>query len=219
MKRFVLSALVLAVLAGATIAQTSEGPADESVKVELAELLTFAKITVVVGGSFIAVLAFIGVAFFGFDVRKARSSIEDATNQLLARTKEIEELQNQVLKDHSEFASMKSKFEGFVRDAQIQFDEFTAEAESRLAKYAAQIEAVADTSAAVEPRDLSKDSEETIRDVIQSSKFDWTSLQRLVNKTGYSRDQVLEVARHAADIEIGMGKKSREHIFRVKARS
>ena len=65
---------------------TSALAADASqtlVKLDLSQdLITFLTFAIWCGAIFIAILAALGVAFFGFDVRKARSSIMEMTSEL-----------------------------------------------------------------------------------------------------------------------------------------
>jgi hypothetical protein len=57
---------------------------------------------------------------------------------------------------------------------------------------------------------------ELIRDVIKNSKFDWTTIGRVMKKTGLERSQILELTRRMRDIEISMGSSTRDHIFRFR---
>lgn len=58
-----------------------------------------------------------------------------------------------------------------------------------------------------------------IREVIESSSFEWTTIQRIMKKTGLSREQILEITRKMSGVEISFGKKTKDHIFKIKQHS
>ncbi len=58
-------------------------PSQTIVKLDLSQdLISFLKFAIWCGGIFIALIAGIGITFFGFDVRKPRSSIVEVTTEL-----------------------------------------------------------------------------------------------------------------------------------------
>lgn len=153
------------------------------------DLLTLIKIAVWAGGAFLAVYALIGLTFFGWDVRKARTSLLDAQ-------KETNELLQELKTDLNKMKELKEKLE----------------------QLGAELEASSSTGTNEVPlKDAStRTSIDLIREVIESSNFEWTTIERIVNRTGFTREQVLEEIRKASDVRIGKGKKSQDFIFKLK---
>jgi hypothetical protein len=151
------------------------------------DLILFFKGAVWLSGIFLAAFAFIGIAFFGWDVRKARASLLDAQNET---KKLLEELK-------SDFAAMKDLKEKLEQlGAQL---EENAEARSN--------ETPVSTAAGRSNIDL-------IREVIKSSSYEWTTIGRVKKLTGLSRDEILDCIRTTADIQIGNGRKTQDFIFK-----
>src|ERR1039457_3369280 len=97
MKPIYLAVIICAVLGSLSFAQPtssvtpipSVSPAPTTsetnsiVTIQLtSSFVNFCKVAVWMVGLFLAALAFIGIAFFGFDVRKARSSIQAAEDDV-----------------------------------------------------------------------------------------------------------------------------------------
>jgi hypothetical protein len=115
---------------------------------------------------------------------------------------------------HKELKDLRAKFEKQVKDAERAIEELGA-----------QIEAIADTQP-VQRKGLSdgkvgtEDNAKFIIELIRSSQFPWTTIKRLVNKTGLARDEILEIARrHSDQIDVGTGKTSKDHIFRLREKN
>lgn len=152
------------------------------------DLVALLKAAVWFGGIFITVLAFIGVAFFGWDVRKARASLLDAQ-------KETRDLLNELKAD---FASMKALKENLEKlGAELEESECAGTKESP-----------------IEP--AGRTSRDLIQEVIKSSNYEWTTIGRIVKRTGLTRDQVLEEARKSPEIQIGNGRKTQDFLFKLK---
>ena len=194
---------------------TSALAADASqtlVKLDLSQdLITFLTFAIWCGGIFIAILAALGVAFFGFDVRKARSSIMEMTSELRG-------LIDNAKKEHEKLQSIQEE----LTQLKVRFDATVADAERRIEELGAQIEeTTSDASAitgteAAEPSQEGRSEDELIRELIRGSSFNWTTIGRLKKRTGLSSEGILEQARAMQDIEISTGKKSKDHIFRLK---
>ena len=157
------------------------------------DVVTFFKVAVVVAGLFVAVLAFIGVAFFGFDVRKARSSIQAAEDDARQTSKSARELFEKIKYQQEKLSKL----------------------ERRVEEMGAQVEDIADTQPAP-PQVGHRDNSELLREIIANSSFTWTTIGRLIKKTGLSRDEVLELARKTPGIEISTGSKTHDYIFRIR---
>ncbi|MEA3117754.1 MAG: hypothetical protein QOI13_1024 [Paraburkholderia sp.] len=78
----------------------------------------------------------------------------------------------------------------------------------------AQVQEITDTQSPA-PRAAQRNDSELLREIIENSFFTWTTIGRLVKKTGLSRDEILELARKTPGIEISRGSKTRDYIFRI----
>jgi hypothetical protein len=185
MRRFLPFVLLLPVYGFVLAADT----APQVVTISLNEdVISFVKGTVWIGGVFLAIFAFIGIAFFGWDVRKARASIAEAQ-------KEIRENLAEMRMDYAALKEMKEQLE--QTGAQLQEDSEKEPPPS--------IQAT-----------VSRSNIDLIREVLRTSKYTWTTLGRIMKRTGLDRDTILQEARSASDIVISFGKQSNDHIFRFK---
>jgi homospermidine synthase len=144
----------------------------------------------ILGGSiFLAIFAFIGMTFFGWDVRKARASLIDVQNE-----------GREILNEQKLYLAKLKVLKEELEQLGAQLDE-AGPGESK------------------EPlvENLSnRTSIDLIREVIRSSNYEWTTLGRVVKRTGLTRDAVLEEVRKASDIRIGTGRKTQDFIFKFK---
>ncbi len=168
------------------------------------DLVVLLKGAIWAGGIFIAIFAFISVAFFGVDVRNARAALLDAQKDTRNRLDELK-IDFEALKD------LKDKIE----------------------QLGTQLEDVTETGPAADPTATStagagsssgkrSDTESTVRtnidlikEVIRDSAFEWTSIRTVMKRTGLPRDIVLEEIRRSPDITIGTGT-SKDFIFKLK---
>lgn len=147
------------------------------------------KFAIWAGGVLMVGLAFIGVAFFGWDVRKAR-------NELIGAQKEIRDNLEGLRKDFKELKELKENLEQL--GAQLEEDGELNSGERR------------------SPESSSRNNIDLIREVINSGSYEWTTIGRILKRTGLSRENVLEEIRGANDIKIGKGKKTQDFIFKFK---
>ncbi len=188
MNRLLLFALLLLWSSAGWCAETST--ASKAVTVSLdADLVTFVKAAIWVGGAFLAAFAFIGVAFFGWDVHKARSSISEVQ-------KEIKQQLEELRKDFAELKELKEKLEQLG----AQLEEATEPTKTS-----------ANRAQVVERSNL-----DLIREVISTSSYEWTTIGRIMKRTGLSREEILREVRAAPDIQIGHGRKTQDNIFKFK---
>lgn len=183
-----ITMLALATLAGLAFAADPE-TVPKVITMSLNEdVLSLVKGAIWVGGVFLAIFAFIGVAFFGWDVRKARASITDAQ-------KEVQQSLEAMRKDAAALKELKEKLE--ETGAQVQ--EFMEKNHSSPVQAAG-----------------ARTNLDLIREVIQTSNYTWTTVGRIMKRTGLDKDTILKETRAAPDIEIGFGKQSQDQIFRFK---
>lgn len=174
-----------------------------------ADLIAFIKLTIWIGGSFLVIYALIGGAFFGWDVRKARGSINDAQKEIKEQLKELQG-------DYVAFKSLKEKLEEL--GAKLQ-----EETELVSVAVSVPVQASLQDSAKVQKEDGvlkasntsgSRLNIELIREVIASSNYEWTTIGRIMKKTGLSHEEVLREIRAASDIIISFGSQTKDHIFK-----
>lgn len=214
MNKIILPITILIAILSTVIfaAETSPAP----VTINLTEdVFKFFKAAVWVCGIFIALLAFIGVAFFGFDVRKAQTSIGEALTEVKKILADAKQLNSEIIQIHKELLELKNTYR-----------EKADEAENRIEELGAKIEEISEKSEIVAPvrakektreTDIqSRDESTLIREVINSSSFEWTTMLRIMKKTGLTREQILNIARTMPDIKISFGRKTKDHIFKIK---
>lgn len=201
---------IMSILPGVAFAAES---VQTIIKLDLSQdLVTLLEFGVWSAAVFVVLIAGIGIAFFGFDVRKARSSIVDMTSELRSLAAKAKKDQEDTRQLQVELQKSKELFEEFVNKA-----------ERRIEELGAQIEAMVDKAIPGQEIDeIPKESAEQrsdadlIREIIRSSTFKWTSISRLIKRTGISREQVMELVRRMPDVEINIGKNTGDQIFRFK---
>ncbi|MFX0066849.1 MAG: hypothetical protein ACFFC7_32345 [Candidatus Hermodarchaeota archaeon] len=238
-------------------------PHDTAVTINLTkDLISFIKIAVWIFGIFIAILAFLGVAFFGFDVRKARAAIQDSLNEIREIMDQATILKGSIESTYSELEDLKDKFtrtteeaENYIQELGAQVEELTESVSTKrdTIQENAKDKFVSDNERAenyledelghqvalptpswrescedsdkadqssdetyVEDEENKRSIQDLLVEIITGSSFKWTTIKRLMNKTGLSRDEILDYARKNPKIEISLGKKGKDHIFRIK---
>lgn len=184
--------LVLALLLVLTTAALAAEPAAGSKTVTLSvdeELVKLIKLVVWGGGTLIAVVAFLGVCFFGWDVRNARAS-------LLAAQKETRELLQELRADFTAMKELKENLEQLG----AQLDEF---------REGGAIAPPPPDARGRKPIDL-------IREVIRASSYEWTTIGKIIKRTGLTKEAIIEEIQKASDIQIGNGRKTHDFIFKLK---
>lgn len=213
--------LVLMLLLSATAAFATDAPPAQVTLNLTEDAVKFFKAAVWIGGGFVTILAILGVAFFGFDVRKAHASINESTAELKKLLTDAQALHAEIKKTHEELSELKSKYEINAKERENNIEELGAKIEELTDK----VTVVELTEPAVfdfvakEKQEPSRDIPTLIRDVIESSSFEWTTIQRIMKKTGLSREQIQETTQKMSDVEISLGKKTKDHIFKIKSHS
>jgi hypothetical protein len=201
----------LVIIASTTTALAAD-VSQNIVKLDLSQdLVTFLTFAIWCGGIFLAILAGLGVAFFGFDVRKARSCIMEMTS-------ELRELLACAKKEHEKLQSVQEE----LAQLKVKFDTTVADAERRIEELGAQIEEITSNAPentgteTTESTHEGRSDDELIRELIRNSSFNWITIGRVKKKTGFGNERILELTRGMQDIEIATGKKNKDHIFRLK---
>ncbi len=187
------------------------------------DLITFFKFAVWAGSVFLAVYALIGIGFFGWDVTKARSSLKDAE-------KEVREQLRELRTDFKELRDLKERLE----ELGAQLSDLADDIQGKKRTDGNPPQAP-DDSGGVSPPESPRSpgppggevamfargapirsDVDLVREVLLSSSFEWTTINRLMKKTGFSQEQVLSIARSDPSIEIGFGRRTKEHLFKIK---
>lgn len=156
------------------------------------DLVSFVKFAIWAGGIFLAVFASIGIAFFGWDVRKARAAILDAQKET---SKQLKELQA----DYEALKQLKENLE----------------------QLGAQLEESVETRSndIATSKTNGRSNLDLIREVIATSNYKWTTIGRIVKRTGLKRDKIIEEVQSAPEIQIGYGLKTKDIIYKFKTNS
>ncbi len=188
---------------------------DTAVTINLTkDLISFFKMAVWIFGIFIAILAFLGIAFFGFDVRKARAAIQDSLKEIREINEQANVLKDAIQSTYKELEDLKDKFNRNADDAENSIQELGAQVEE-LTDVSYEKSDKADQS--ISETDVEeRTDQDLIVEIITNSRFKWTTIKRLMNKTGLSKDEILGSARKNPKIEIAIGKRAKDHIFRLK---
>lgn len=213
--------LVLVLIFVATAAFAVDAPPAQVTLNLTEDAVKFFKAAVWIGGGFVTILAILGVAFFGFDVRKAHASINESTTELKKLLTDAQALHAEIKKTHEELNELRSKYEINAKEREKNIEELGAKIEDLTDKAAAvePTETAVVVPVAEEKQEPSRDIQTLIRDVIDSSSFEWTTIHRIMKKTGLPREQILEITREMSDIEISFGKKTKDHIFKINPHS
>jgi uncharacterized protein YoxC len=208
------SLLLMLLLSVCAFAGASEVPvAASSVSLSLdAGLVTLIKISVPIVIGLLLVYAVIGVTFFGFNIRDARKSLKEATDEisenlkaLKATLEELESLKQRVKALHEDVQEVGSKVDELAEPAH------QSEHHGIAASNASPSEL--DTVIAA-PIDGRRTHIDLIREVIASSRYEWTTIGRIMKGTGLSRDEIMKAAQGAMDIKIGRGRTTKDFIFK-----
>jgi len=80
--------------------------------------LFFVKAAIWTFGIFIAILAFLGVAFFGFDIRKAKTGIQDSLKELREIIEQARELKKSIEETQKELIQIRENFTAKAKEAE-----------------------------------------------------------------------------------------------------
>ena len=215
---------------GSIYAQSAKAEA-----IKIGDILELLQLYMVIGGVFIAVIAALGIWVFGFDVRRTRNELDDVKKEVNEKKEAILELHTELINTVKDMNTQKEEFKVFINKTLSEMTkhenalkEFVEETESEIEQFVSsaqgQIDAIAtDVYESVTPegekiidKDDGADDLQAIKKVIEMSSFKWTSIKRVMSKTGLERQAILKLARLSDDIVISMGKKSTDHIFRLE---
>ncbi len=184
---------LIALLLAFSVGASEPPPKVVSVSVD-ADLLLLVKWLIWGIGIFLAAFAFIGVAFFGWDVRKARTSILDAQKEtkdlLLELRKDSDSLKELKEKLQQLGAQLEDEAENFVPRVAPQTSRATGAEnaggalESRTPVAADITEAKTDVPSSTATRASPLRSPiDLIRNAIARSNFEWTTIERVMKRT------------------------------------
>ncbi|MFC2110868.1 hypothetical protein ACFLQ5_00295 [Bacteroidota bacterium] len=176
------------------------------------DLVTFVKSAFWIAGIFLAIVSFMGIAFFGFDVRNARKHLSDTKKELDEKSELLKELFDDVKNEKQTLEKNREDFELYVKQAQEKVEQLGAEIEGITNL---KDETISGKAEKLTPSSDDSDNSELIKEIISNSSFEWTSLKRIISKTGLDRDKILQIARKDPNIEISIGNKSKDHIFKL----
>ncbi|MBT6277023.1 MAG: hypothetical protein HOI95_23175 [Chromatiales bacterium] len=215
-----IACLLLLSFAGHGALATEVAAAPASQPAEIGELTRTLQLFLLVGGAFIGVVATVGFVFFGFDVRRAKHELEDGRKELRKQRDEVSALRKEILDSAEELRTKHRELSESIASHEAEIEDFVAAAEERVGRIASEIEAASSDGdeVVVARRAIEDEANDTkaVMQVIEGSKFTWTSIGRISNKTGFERDAILRLARRSPEIRIGVGKKTGDHIFRIE---
>lgn len=193
-------------------------------------MFSFIKISLIVAGSYITLFAAIGITFFGWDIRKAKSSMHDELGKFHL---ELQQLKAQVeeakMYINAKFTESKEMFKT-LEDAKNRLEEIGAHLEETKDmsddagvddSYSSQSQNNSDYGKSKSENNSTKSTHtrsdlDLIKDIMSSSKYTWTTIKRIQNKTGLSRETILKLTRSDPGIVISIGKDSKDHIFKFR---
>jgi len=186
-----------------------------------ADVLAFVKAAVWIGGAFLAVLAFLGVGFFGWDVRNARDSIVSAQKDIAEAQSNVRNARDSIVSAQKDIADAQSNAKKLSEDLEEEkrsLIRIREEAEELATELQNMVDQVQPPPQKVTPPGRS--DIDAIRDVIKESRFEWTSIDQIVKRTGLKEDTIeSEVLRKGSDIIRSMGRKSRRPIYKLASSS
>ena len=181
------------------------------------DLMTFVKTTFWIAGVFLAVISFIGIAFFGFDVRNASKHLSEIRKELDKKSGLLKDLFEDVKEGKQTLERNRVEFEKYITQAQEKVEQLGAEIEGLITlKDETFTDKVSTTSKLISKNSDSQDDISLLKEIISTSSFEWTSLKRIIAKSGLDRDTILKTARKDPEIIISIGSKSKDHIFKLK---
>lgn len=175
-----------------------------------ADLVEFVKASIWIGGIFLAVYALVGVMFFGWDVAKARGSITTAQTEVKGLLKELRD-------DYAGLKNLKERLEEL--GAALQEDIEASERQRDKTRHRFRDDQGTRLEASIiapeAPPTDTRTNIERIRDVIRTSRFEWTTIGRIMDRTGLPRDNILDEVRMAGDIVATIGSQTGDYLFKL----
>jgi len=171
---------------------------------DLDRFIVFFKYFVYIAGFLALAFAALGIMFFGFDVRNAN------------RLRSLEEIVATQKKAQEKYLAEQ---EEFFLEAQRRVEARLAEIQDQIEQAGARVQELSEMHTPGVPSSANRQGrtdDELIHEVIEDSKFEWTTIGRIESKTGLARDEIVRIARTMRDIEIGRGNKSKEPIFKLR---
>lgn len=209
-----IAALALFSFVALAMAQPAGPAASQQVTLTLdRDLVTFVKVAVWAGGIFLAVFAVLAVGFFGFDVRTARKSLLEASDDIRTRTEAIR-------KDHQSLIELKERLEKLGAELVEQIEKKTpAEAAASESLPVQHEEVMPDEPSKIGPRSkawkLNEAKRINLRKVIATAEFEWSTLGTLAKKTGLTESEIIELTADDPFVQRGFGRQGHV-LFRLR---
>ena len=145
--------------------------------------------------------------------RESYNKTDDLTRSSLRSLEEIVATQKKAQEKYL------AEQEEFFLEAQRRVEARLAEIQDQIEQAGARVQELSEMHTPGVPSSANRQGrtdDELIHEVIEDSKFEWTTIGRIESKTGLARDEIVRIARTMRDIEIGRGNKSKEPIFKLR---
>ncbi|MGJ7605466.1 hypothetical protein ACSFA7_14100 [Variovorax sp. LT1R20] len=206
-------AIAFLTFAAIAVAQPATPEIPQQVTLSLdRDLVTFIKVAAWAAGIFLAIFAALAVGFFGFDVRAARKSLLEASDDIRTRSEAIR-------KDHQSLIELKERLEQLGAKLIDQVEKANPPAPGSTTEPTTSPDRGDTSGAPIGPLSeawfTEEKKKEIVRNTIASSEFEWSTLDTLHRKTGFSKPELMSLANRDPLVQRGIGRNS-EVLFRLK---
>jgi hypothetical protein len=148
---------------------------------------------------------------------KTRDSVIQAEDRARVILKDLEDLVSKQREAQAKAADVQTQFFAKLRrDVEESLRGIQEQVEQAGAEVQEMIEKTDKSDSHVETR-RGRSDEDLIREVISTSKFEWTTIGRIMTATGLPKDKLMEIARRMEDIMISRGSKTHDTIFKFNS--
>jgi cell division protein FtsB len=172
------------------------------------DIVTFVKFAIYTGSGFLLIFASIGLCFFGWDVHKTRS-------QFISQRDELKIMHDEVTAKVKKIHELMEKYEELGAQIEESTDDNLRSIDNVPRGRAATF-AMAGNGSAVNEKENHRGDLDIIKEVISSSSYKWTTIGRVIKKTGLNKEDILREVRSSPDLEIGFGRKTQDYLIRFK---
>jgi len=213
--------------ASAQVSPASPHPPVE-VTVQLTDLVTMLQWVFGLSAGFLIIFAGLCIIFFGVDIRDARNQLrssidearkirDDASDILTKLKSEYRDQQDQIRKRRNELDDTLRDARNLIEKLRTEIGD-ADEAGRVLQEYEEPKVDPDRTPTSPESDRVSQDEAKRnrIREIIKTSKFEWTTIGRVMKGTGLSHNEITELVQNMPDIKISKGRKTQDTIFRFR---